>query len=219
MAQINWLKGSLNGKLGAVVGSTYKGIEYVKTYTKPADPKTPEQMAVRNIFTRTAHRAGSISYTVLKPYVFPKLHKMSEYNQVIAWNKDNFKTKVWDPAHFAIFEGQLPGQRITGVTYDPATLSLVASTDYGGAGPRDTDTAILVIWNSETDELIGVSTGEKRNAGSITCTVFPGVIQAGISYDVYLAYTELPDRNAGIKGNVSNTSYWSFTLPEALIGT
>ncbi|GHU25293.1 hypothetical protein FACS1894164_14170 [Spirochaetia bacterium] len=145
MGKINFLTGKLHGKIGAVVGSTWKGEYYVKDYAVPANPQTPKQMAGRNIFSRTTRRANSIRDSVLKPYLYPKPHKMTEANLVVSWNKDNFKTKVWEPAHFAIFEGQLPGQCITSVTYDPATRSLTAGTDYTETGPRDTDSGILVM--------------------------------------------------------------------------
>lgn len=52
MATISWIKDHLIGRLGSVVGSSWKGTYYVKKYTKPTDPHSPAQMANRNLFSK-----------------------------------------------------------------------------------------------------------------------------------------------------------------------
>jgi hypothetical protein len=92
MAELNFIK----GKVGQFVGSSWRGKDYIKTYTPPSNPKTEGQVAVRTIFQRTAHIVKAIYEGVLKPYTFPKPHKMTAYNKMIQVNKDMFDDKEWD---------------------------------------------------------------------------------------------------------------------------
>jgi hypothetical protein len=55
MPKINFLTGELNGRLGAVVGSTRKGTYYTKSYSKPENPNTPLQQETRYLFKSIAH--------------------------------------------------------------------------------------------------------------------------------------------------------------------
>jgi len=87
MATINWIKASLRGRLGEIVGSSWRGKPYVKTYTKPHDPKTPKQMTVRDIFGHVCSIAKVIYHPVLKPYTFPKPQGMTAYNKMIHINR------------------------------------------------------------------------------------------------------------------------------------
>jgi hypothetical protein len=95
MARIKWLNSNLTGKLGDIVGSSWKGIKYVKTYGKPSNPKTEEQTKVRTVFKQVQmfamalHKAG-----VTK--LFASVPKMTPINQVIKANKQMFQDKVFD---------------------------------------------------------------------------------------------------------------------------
>jgi hypothetical protein len=40
MASLNFVKGSIKGRVGQFVGSSWKGIDYIKTYTPPGNPRT-----------------------------------------------------------------------------------------------------------------------------------------------------------------------------------
>jgi hypothetical protein len=59
-------------RVGQFVGSSWRGKDYIKTFTPPANPKTEEQVAVRTIFQHIAHIAKAIYEGVLKPYTFPQ---------------------------------------------------------------------------------------------------------------------------------------------------
>jgi len=52
MATLNFLDGSFRGKLGNVIGSSWKGKPYVKAYAKTGNPKTEKQVAVREVFSK-----------------------------------------------------------------------------------------------------------------------------------------------------------------------
>ena len=94
MASLNFVKGSIKGRVGQFVGSSWKGIDYIKTYTPPGNPKSDGQVAIRTIFQHCAHIGRAINADVLKPYTFPKPHKMTAYNRMIQINKDMFDDKA-----------------------------------------------------------------------------------------------------------------------------
>jgi hypothetical protein len=70
MASLNFVKGSIKGRVGQFVGSSWKGIDYIKTYTPPSNPKTEGQLTIRTIFQHCAHIGKAINEGVLKPYTF-----------------------------------------------------------------------------------------------------------------------------------------------------
>jgi hypothetical protein len=113
MATLNLLRGSIKGKLGDIVGSSWRGKEYVKTFTPPSNPNTEGQAAVRTIFQHTTHIAASIYEPVLKPYTFPKPRKMTAYNRMVQINKPLFHELTWDQTKLKIFEGPLFNPGIT----------------------------------------------------------------------------------------------------------
>jgi hypothetical protein len=55
MATLNFIRGSIKGKLGDIVGSSWRGKDYIKTYVPPSNPNTQGQAAVRTIFQHIAH--------------------------------------------------------------------------------------------------------------------------------------------------------------------
>jgi len=72
MATLNFIRGTIRGKIGQFVGSSWKGKSYIKTFTKPGNPRTADQVAVREVFQKVSHIAKSIYGNVLKKYTFPK---------------------------------------------------------------------------------------------------------------------------------------------------
>ncbi|MDR1326562.1 MAG: hypothetical protein LBK00_11050 [Treponema sp.] len=97
MATLNFLRGSIKGKLGQLVGSSWRGKGYIKTYTPPSNPNAQGQAAVRTIFQRTAHIAKAIYESALKPYTFSKPQKLTAYNRMIQINKTMFNELLFNP--------------------------------------------------------------------------------------------------------------------------
>jgi hypothetical protein len=89
MSKINWIKGELQGKLGVIVGSSWKGHAYTKAYTKPANPNTPGQIETRALFRNIAHIGQGLRLP-LELYTRPRPHQMTAYNHLIQLNKPMF---------------------------------------------------------------------------------------------------------------------------------
>jgi hypothetical protein len=132
MATLNFLRGSIKGKIGQFVGSSWRGKDYIKTFTPPSNPNTAGQAAVRTVFLHTAHIAKAIYEPVLKPYTFPKPRKLTAYNRMIQINKAMFSDLSWNPKKLQILTGDLKPENLDRVEW--------------GAGPYDME----VYWTPDT---------------------------------------------------------------------
>jgi hypothetical protein len=119
MAEINWLKGTLHGKLGAVVGSSYYGKPYVKTYTPPTNRNTPEQQEIRAVFQHLGHIAKGIR-DVLTEYTRPMLINRHPANHLIHLNRAMFAPvdtgHRWNPEKFMFMDGELVPEAVASAT-------------------------------------------------------------------------------------------------------
>ena len=90
MAIINQgILGGISGTVGTVVGSSWKGIDYIRAKaTSYNDANTEGQIATRGAFTKIVKIAKSLMASVIRPIWNPKANKMSGFNYFF---KTNFK--------------------------------------------------------------------------------------------------------------------------------
>jgi hypothetical protein len=152
MSQINWVKGTLHGKLGAIVGSSYYGKPYTKTYTPPTNRNTPEQQEIRALFQRLGHIAKAIN-GVLKEYTRPMLINKHPANHLIHLNKPMFAPVEtghrWDPEKFVFMDGELAPDAIVSATLNKTEHTARISWDTQSEASDD-DVAIGIIYDNET---------------------------------------------------------------------
>jgi hypothetical protein len=166
MSSINFIKGQLHGKLGEIVGSTWKGKYYTKTYTKPENPNTPKQIETRYLFQQIAHIGKSL-YHDLEQYTRPKPQKMSAYNHLVHLNKAMFNKvgQKWDPLELVIMSGELTAASITVATFDSTTFAATVTWDTTKGEP--TDKAFVVIHDDESKRT-GHAVEIDRSVGTVT---------------------------------------------------
>jgi hypothetical protein len=209
MASLNFIKGSIKGKVGQFIGSSWKGIDYIKTYTPPSNPRTEGQVAVRSVFQHCAHIAKALNQDVLKPYTFPKPHKMSPYNYMMHVNKSLFAAKTWDPKKLIIFDGPLfnPGMVIAETEEDDGLCVYIEwDTEYGKADDR----AIGIV-HDEVSELTFYAE-ELREGAFLRVPLLLGG-QPDVSFlHAYLAFVKVPPQDTAEPGEVSITAYKPVTV-------
>ena len=200
MATLNFIRGTIRGKIGQFVGSSWKGKSYIKTFTKPGNPRTADQVAVRTVFQNVSHIAKAIYEAVLKPYTFPKPRRITAYNHMIQINKEMFENKEWDPAMLKIFDGPLDNPGITS-----ASISGSAATINFNPAGEATDYAIAVVY----DETSGAVLHDEAPRGIghiiINLDALGGVSTANLH--AYLAFVREPIAGTAEKGQVSGTAY------------
>jgi hypothetical protein len=202
MSRINFIKGELKGKLGEIVGSSWKGIPYTKTYTKPKNPNTDKQMETRYLFQSLAHIGKGIRSS-LELYTRPRPHQMSVYNHLIQLNKPMFNKTghKWDPLELTIMSGELVSTAIATALFDGTNLT--ATVTWDGTVGDATDKAFVVVYDDESKRT--VHTDEiSRSDGTVAidASAFANVSTYGEIY-AYLSFYHIGDNGKGFNSNTS----------------
>lgn len=87
MGVMNLLKANYNGKVGQTVGAKWKDLSTLRTYSKPANPKTDAQMSVRNAFKEITSFVALFA-DLIKYKSALDTSSMSVRNAIIKLNKD-----------------------------------------------------------------------------------------------------------------------------------
>jgi hypothetical protein len=212
MATLNLLRGSLKGRLGDIVGSSWRGKDYVKSFTPPSNPNTEGQIAVRTIFQHTAHIASAINEAVLKPYTFPKPRKMTAYNRMIQINKPLFSELAWDQTKLKIFEGPLfnPGITVAAIQ-NPGTMTATVQVTFDAALGDGTDIAIAIIHDEKTETTLCAQATRVDAHISVPIATLD---QADLTkLHAYLVLSKPPAPRTSEHGEVSTTAYLAVPPP------
>lgn len=183
--------GGVSGKIGGVVGSSWKGINVIKT--KPlsvANPKTAGQVAQRTKFSNTVAFATQILSSVIKPLWDRFSGQMSGYNKFIRTNIDLFENSMPDPYQSLIMStGRMQSTPIDTIGPDAGTNVVSPSwVDDSGEGFKlATDEAFVVVLNT-TKEEIGVSSAEVTRADLTTNVALDSDLEAGDVIQVWLCF-------------------------------
>jgi hypothetical protein len=101
MARLRFIHGAITGKLGEFVGSRWKGINYIKTFSPPSNPRTAEQISIRLVFKAVSLFATALFGKGLLDLV-PPARRMTERNSVFHANKQMFTSKTFNAADLQI---------------------------------------------------------------------------------------------------------------------
>jgi hypothetical protein len=206
MAEFHFLKGTFKGRLGDVVFSSWKGIDYVKTYTKPGNPRTAGQTGHRAVFSRLAHLGKGLNEAVLKPFTFPKPQKKSPYNAFIENNIELLQANLWNIAKLQILNGSLPLDPSKNPIWDAANKTVGFEWEQNAGTPaKSTDVAICVL--IQADKVIGIGTVENRAALGYGWTANSAPELMNGPAHIFLAFAQPPTAGTNEPGIVSNTSY------------
>lgn len=183
--------GGISGKIGGVVGSSWKGINVIKT--KPlsvANPKTAGQMTQRNLFGNSVLFAAIILATVIKPLWDRFASKQSGFNAFIQANLSYFTDPVplYDSG-FAISKGKMDSTAISTLTKStPLAGWIVTWANDSGIGYKlATDVAYVVIYKTDGSYISGFETTAVRSAGTVYIASPQGVVTTG-SVNAFLAF-------------------------------
>jgi hypothetical protein len=192
VSRINFIKGELKGKLGEIVGSSWKGKYYTKAYAKPENPNTPAQIEIRALFQNIAH-IGSGIRTPLELYTRPKPHRMTAYNHLLQLNKPMFqkKGKKWNPLELIIMDGELTSTPITTAVFNSTAMTAVVTWD-GTTGDKN-DKAFVVVYDDESKRTVhAVEVGRSDGTITIDASKFANVSSYEKIY-AYLAFYHIAD--------------------------
>lgn len=183
--------GGVSGKIGGVVGSSWKGINVLKT--KPlsvANPRTAGQIAQRGRFSNVVAFAQGILSEIIKPLWDRFAGQMSGFNRFVSANIELFDNAL--PvlaADLVISTGRMASTIQTAFADFVAgsfSLSVTWDNDSGSGFKLDSDEAYIVVVNETTGQVFAAS-GATRLTGFQEVT-FPEVLASGDVINAYLAF-------------------------------
>ena len=184
--------GGLSGKVGNVIGGSWKGIDYLRI--KPAsvaNPRTAGQVNQRNKFTVTLEFLQAV-----KPFIkqgYKKLAvKRTEFiaamsyilNNAISGVEPNFEVFYPDAL---VSRGGLAAP-INGAVdlTTPGEVSFTWDDNSTGGNAYETDKAMLLVYNPAKKEAVSILDGATRAAGS-DIVALPSVY-AGDDVELFMAF-------------------------------
>lgn len=182
--------GGFSGKVGTVVGGSWKGIDYMRIHKKPSNPNTEKQVNQRTKFTTALSllqpitpflRVGYKLFTA-KQTAFNAAMSQVLNNAIVgdAPNVDIDYSKV------QVSSGTLT-PAVGGVaTYANEELTITWSNNAGSGSAKDTDKALVVIYNSVKGEAIFDTAGAARSEATQAFSL--PVEWVGDSVQVYLGF-------------------------------
>src|SRR4030042_1528826 len=201
--------GGLSGKIGNVVGSSWKGVPVLKT--KPlsvANPKTAAQVAQRTSMTAVTYYASAFNSSVIKPLWDRFASRMSGYNAFVQANIEHFTNKTTaDWANIKTSMGKMVAVVIEDVdiTGGTTTLTVTFPSTLTDAYAQSTDKAYLCAINSSTGDVALPATASTRADGA-AYALFQNDVAVGNVIKVYVAFKRVDGTI------VSNSAYDTFTV-------
>jgi hypothetical protein len=191
MGKINrGILGGFTGKVGNVVGSSWKGIETMRALPiSVLNPRTTAQVGNRTRFGDISTLAASILTTIVKPLNDRFASKMSGYNMFTSRNKSAFDTDgAFMPGELVLCSGKLGETPFTAsVQAGDADVTLIYSGVPVGSYQMATDKAYACVFDS-FGQLLGVSSAvSTRGAGEVLITFSRSSMQNEY-LEMYLAF-------------------------------
>lgn len=162
------LLGGYTGKLGTTVGSSWKGINVVRTYQpNVANPNSQGQQDQRNAFKQISQVASLLLGPIVKPFWDNKATRMSGYNAFIQANLlGAVKNGKIDPEKFILSQGRIGYHKVNLRTLSSSDMALdwVSLMPAFGA---NTDTLSYVAYTSEMEIIdFGVNVALRESGGA-----------------------------------------------------
>jgi len=166
-----------SGKVGNVVGGTWKGIDYMRI--KPANvtnPRTEGQVDQRSKFS-TVLRFLQPMTDFLRVGFKLYANKMTQFNAAMSYNLNNAITGAYpnfmvDYASALVTRGNLSGAA-NGAASSPSAgdVQITWDDNSGSGSAQATDKALIVLLNTTRQEAVFTIAGPARSAGTETISV------------------------------------------------
>ena len=159
--------GGFSGKVGNIVGGTWKGIDYMRI--KPANvsnPRTEGQVDQRSKFSTTLKFLQSMT-DFLRVGFKMYANKMTQFNAAMSYNLNNAITGSYpnftiDYPNALVSRGGLTGALNPGVSSSGGLVAFTWDDNSGTGSALPTDKALLVVFNPTKGESVYDTAGAVR---------------------------------------------------------
>lgn len=174
--------GAITGKVGNVVGASWKGIAYIREYVIPANPNTDAQKAERDLFRDIVNMASAALGPVLQVFVDPFLRAQSAWAHFIGDARKTYLVQgTYD--NIVLTKGTLEGAVVIAAIYGGGNVTLTWSEAVLGNGAL-TDIACVFVYDkankvgwfdsahTRDDEGFALAVGTGREATDLNAWLF-----------------------------------------------
>jgi len=197
--------GGLSGKVGNIIGGSWKGIDYIRI--KPssvANPRTEGQVNQRNRFTVTLEFLQAVQPFIKQGYKSLAIKK-TEFNAAMSYILNNAITGVAPNFSVNYNDALVSRGGLSGVLNGTTDLATAGEVTFGWTDNSDegnantTDKAMLLVYNPSKKESISTIDGNLRTAESETL-VIPNTY-SGDTVELFMAFIKADG------SGVSNSTY------------
>lgn len=189
--------GAFSGKVGSVVGSSWKGIAVMKSQPPSvSNPKTAKQIEQRSRMSAAVEFASVVNSTVLKPLNDRFASRQSGYNSFIQRNITYFAGGILaTPESVTISPRMNKPQLIDAIaaeakiTKKDASIIINWTSDAGIGKALGTDIPFVVVHNANSKKTYGWMSTQSRATEDTDYLLFPDdEITVGDTLHVWLAF-------------------------------
>jgi hypothetical protein len=183
--------GVISGKLGQIVGATWKGINYVRVLASVANPQTDAQMTQRQKWSVTMNFLQPLSEFLqlgFKAYAV----KMTGINAAMSYNIRNALTGTYPNIAIDYPNALVSRGNLAGVLNQVASSTVAGTVKFdwednsGEIGASALDKTLLVVYNPTQNQAVTVNQLAERADGTQTVTVPDSF--SGDLVQCYMAY-------------------------------
>lgn len=199
----NGVLGTMTGKVGGVVGRTWKGINTVASYQpNVSNPRTNSQMAQRGKLSALTTLASQLNTGFIKPLWDRDAKKMSGFNAFIQANMVNVDENgnvTW--SDLIASKGKMVKPELSSINVESGSIILQWSPAVTDAYSQASDKLYLAIVDSIENKAYAFSAIAIRSAG--TCSV-ASPLAVGSEFQVYAAFRR---EDGSVVSNSATISY------------
>jgi len=183
--------GGFSGKVGTVVGASWKGIDYIRSLPASVkNPRTEGQVTQRTKFT--------VALDFLRPIVAylnvgfkPYTSKQSAYNAAMSYNVSNAVTGTFpdfelDYPKALVSKGSLLGAEDATATAASGSISFAWTDNSGVSNALGADMAMPLAFNISKGQAVFKMNGAERSTEADTLTIPAN--WSGDDVEVYLGF-------------------------------
>ena len=183
--------GGFSGKVGSVVGASWKGIDYIRSLPASVkNPRTEGQVTQRTKFT--------VALEFLRPIIAylnvgfkPYASKQSPYNAAMSYNVSNAVTGTFpdfemDYPNALVSKGSLLGAEDASATTDAGSISFAWTDNSEVSNALSTDKAMPLAFNISKGQAVFKTNGAERSTEADSLTIPAN--WSGDDVEVYLGF-------------------------------
>lgn len=192
MAKVEGVFAGIRGKVGNVIFQVNKGVQILKQFATPENPRSAGQTAHRGIFTQVVGTLKVLATNWVRYFWNPFLTGNQQgWGRIISLNMLAMGT-TFDENALIFSVGSLEGVLAPAATYNIATGEIIATfTGTIFANGLITDKVSAIVYDKDQKEIVGFGFAiDQRDSEEISITVKTGLTATNVMVFLSLSDTD-----------------------------